>query len=456
MRPRYLVFITLLALCHAIVHGQTLTDAAPPPSDASTPVAAADGAGFQNSQSDLPNDPGEETLPVATPEAVTSTGTPVEWQAQRQQWAGDTVTLTGNVVFFYRDYVLRADKVTYNRTTTEIEAEGHLQVTGGPNDVLINASHGDMRLNMHTARFYDVSGSQGVRTMGRSTVYTTTNPLLFSARVVLQTGEGSYKLVDGTMTNCRLPHPDWRIIAKTIALENGMASTSNSFFQLLGVPVFYLPYLRHAVAEGGRQSGFLIPVISNGSSIRGSTFGEQFYWAINRSMDMVIGTEYFSRRGWAPNGDFRYRGLGLDHAQVRWNALLDRGIKQTTLTGTQLVSQGGIDVPAVGSKDFSEYTRLAGTAEYLSSYVYRLVFDDNYTQATSSQVKSNVALVHTRNGFIPSAAFERFQTFASASNGNEVRILHLPNLRYDILDRPLGQPHAGRNSTGVWDRHSAT
>jgi LPS-assembly protein len=36
--------------------------------------------------------------------------------------------------------------------------------------------------------------------------------------------------------------------------------------------------------------------------------GEQVYWVINRSMDMVVGSEYFSKRGWAPNGDFRYKG----------------------------------------------------------------------------------------------------------------------------------------------------
>ena len=45
-------------------------------------------------------------------------------------------------------------------------------------------------------------------------------------------------------------------------------------------------------------------------------------------MDMVIGTEYYSRRGWAPNGDFRYKGPGLDHLTVRWNALFDRGYDQ--------------------------------------------------------------------------------------------------------------------------------
>jgi LPS-assembly protein len=438
MRPRNLVFITLLALCHAIVNAQTLTDAAPPSQNANPPVANDNGGGLQLSQSDLPDDPGQEILPVAQPEPQPATGTPVDWEAQHQQWAGDTVTLSGNVVFHYRDYVLRADKVTYNRATTEMEAEGHLQVAGGPNDVLINASHGDMRLDMHTARFYDVNGSQGIRNSGRSVVYSTTNPMLFSARVAIQMGEGYYRLVDGTLTNCRLPHPDWRIVARSIALENGEASTKSSFFELLGAPIFYLPYLRHGTQDESRESGLLIPVISNGSSIRGYTFGEQVYWAINRSMDMVLGVEYFSRRGWAPSGDFRYKGPGLDRMQVRWNALDDRGVKQTTSTGTQLVNQGGVDIALSGSVDLSDETRAGGIAEYLSSYVYRLVFDDNYQQAISSQVSSDIALTHAHNGLVPSVGFERFETFASTSNGNEVRVMHLPNIRYDVIDRPLG------------------
>ncbi len=52
-----------------------------------------------------------------------------------------------------------------------------------------------MRLDMHTARFFNVTGSIGVRHSGRTVVYSTTNPFLFSGRVLLQTGEGSYRVV---------------------------------------------------------------------------------------------------------------------------------------------------------------------------------------------------------------------------------------------------------------------
>jgi len=448
-----LVCITLLALCHLPLPGQALTDSLPAPGQTRTPEKL--GAGSNVETPPLPDDPGQEIVPVAQPESSAPSGRPVTWQADRETWAGDVWTLYGVEEFHYRGYVLRADKVVYNQKTTELAAEGHIRVSGGKDDVTINADHGDLRLNMHTARFYHVDGSIGVRRSGRTIVYSTPNPFLFSGRVLLQTGEGNYRIIDGTMTNCKLPRPDWQVISRSIKLANEKASASNILFKVLGLPVLYTPYLRHPVDEAGRETGLLIPVVSN-SSIKGFIVGEQVYWAINRSMDMVFGTEYYSHRGWAPNGDFRYKGPGLDHFTARWNALIDRGVEQPQYPAPEgspqpssrpagpvnvLVNQGGVDVAAMGRKDFTAETRAAGTVEYLSSYVYRLVFNDNYSQAVSSNVASDIGLTHEHNGVVPSIELGRFQTFASSTEGDEARILHLPSVRYDVLDRPLaGSP----------------
>jgi len=102
-----------------------------------------------------------------------------------------------------------------------------------------------MRLNMHTARFYNVHGSQGVRTLGRTEVYSSTNPLRFSGRVLLETGEGKYRIIDGAMTNCAAPPTGCCFPARSHG--NGTATTANVYFKLFGVPIFYLPYLRHPV-----------------------------------------------------------------------------------------------------------------------------------------------------------------------------------------------------------------
>ena len=124
------------------------------------PLSSADPT--DNAAAQLPDDPGQEMLPIAQPEPAPAAGVPVQLDADRQTHVGDVFTLDGHVVVHYRDYILRADKVVYHQSTSELEADGHLQISGGPNGVLINATHGDMRLNMHTARFYNVSGSQGI------------------------------------------------------------------------------------------------------------------------------------------------------------------------------------------------------------------------------------------------------------------------------------------------------
>ena len=124
MRPRYLVFITMLALCHPLVWEQELTNTAPPSAQdagrATVPVAnqPVQSGSSDSPSSSLPDDPGQEILPVAQPEPAPASGVPVEWEAQEQSRVGDTWTLTGAVVVHYRDYILRADKVVYHQSTT--------------------------------------------------------------------------------------------------------------------------------------------------------------------------------------------------------------------------------------------------------------------------------------------------------------------------------------------------
>jgi len=427
-------------------------------------AAAAEGSGPAATAADaplpFPDDPGQEILPVAQPEPIPPTGVPVRWEARHQNRVGDVLTLSGDVVGYYDGYVLHASKIVYHQSTSAVEAEGPLLLDGGPEDIHLTAERGDLRLDMHTARFFNVTGSLGVRSAGRTTVFSTANPFRFSGRVLLETGEGVYRIVDGSMTNCRLPRPDWQLISRSIEVNNGVASTSSSLFKFLGIPLFYLPYLRHPVNDIGRESGFLIPIIG-ASSIKGLTVSEQVYLVMGRSMDILVGSEYYSKRGWAPNGDFRYKGAGDDRLLVRWNALLDRGVEEeTTATAStpsvlKLVNQGGVDVSAQGRKDLTDKTYVNGIAEYLSSYVYRIVFSDDYSQAVSSHVGSVVGLTHVSGGLVPSLSLERFENFANSTTGSESRILHIPTLRYDVLDRPLGRSPiyiGAGSSAGFLDR----
>jgi LPS-assembly protein len=451
---RYLWSIMLLLLCHPQMQAQLLTNQLPTSNSSSEQSS-------QPPASDLPDDPGQQLLPIVRPEPLPQTGVPVHWEALHQSRLGDDWTLTGEVVLYYKNYVVHADKATYHQSTSVVEAEGHLQLEGGSSDAIFTATRGEIHIQDHTARFYDVTGSFGVRRVGKSQIYSTANPFLFTGRVMIQTGEDSYRIVDGSMTACRLPKPDWQLISHSIDVVDNKATTHSTIFKFLRVPLLYIPFLQHNIDEAGRDSGFMFDGFEN-SGVKGLVFGEQYYWAINRSMDLTVGAQYWSRRGFAPNGSFRYRGRGLDSVTVRWNALIDRGIEEdvpatdSAPASVVTLNQGGTDILAFGRWDVTENTRVAGNVEYLSSYIYRLAFDENLAQATSSEVQSDLAVTINRRGFVPSASIDRFQSFTGTNPVSgapivsvpEVRILHLPSVRFDVVDQPL--PGTGKKLPPVY------
>ncbi len=400
------------------------------------------------------------SIPLAQPVPTVPSGVPITIHAQEQEKQGDLYTLHGEAEVDYKDYVLRADTITYNAATGAVEAQGHVQLDGGPDQEDIAAEHATLNLNAQTGRFDGVTGSVGVlRGTGDHEVYTTPNPFLIRGKLLVKNGPDSYVLYGGSMTSCRIPKPHWSIFAPHIALDNGKATAWNSHFDLLGLPILYLPYVSHSVDSNGRQSGLLIPVLSN-SSIKGIIVGDFYYWAINRSSDLMVGLQYYSLRGWEQSAEYRYKGRGNDFLHGYYDGLEDRGY------GPQHINQGGQDTIVTGRRDLDTSLRAVVDAEYLSSYVYRQVFAENFALAVSSEVKSWAFLTHQASGTAASVELERYQNFLSDTPGDEVRILHLPNLEFDTADQQLGSTRLfgggemsasvlSRSAPGVGDKQSA-
>jgi LPS-assembly protein len=481
----------LLAFCHVRLNAQPLAMQLPPvrfgialmlhssaktqsstPTNSTTnsvPTAPSSNADFApTSNANLPDAPqsAADDLPIAEPIPAPLKGVPVTIHARHQERRGDIYDLEGGVEIDYRDYVILADHATYNIATGDVQADGHLQVTGGPDQEDFAADHGTMNLDQQTGHLFGVIGSVGVvrppsassafipsllglaPTSNRS-LYTSTNPFLISARELIKKGPEDYELIDGSMTSCRLPKPDWRILAPHIMVDNGTARAKNANFRVLDTPVLFMPYVTHGVDTASRQSGFLIPSLEVGSSIKGTVIGEQYYWVINRSADLLVGFQYYSLRGWEQNAEFRYRGLGKTFVHARYNGVEDRGL------APDYVNQGGQDTIVTARHDTTPYTRFVTNAEYLSSYVYRQVFSENYTLAVASEVKSWAFLTHEEDGFSSSIALERFEKFASDTSGDEIRILHVPRLEFDAGDHDLagsGMFAGGEASFGFLSR----
>ncbi len=389
-------------------------------------------------------------LPVVTSQLLSASETPkaqpalpsapssvreqeVTIRALQQEKDGPVYKLRGQAEIHYGTYILYADSVDYNSDTGEAVAEGHVVLDGGPNDEHVTATHATYNVRSEAGRFEHVVGTTGMQLRGKRMVLTTSNPFAFTGSLVEKTGPDHYVVYDGTITTCELPRPKWEFNAHKIVVEvGGNATIYHSTFRIQGVPVFYFPFATHPVEREPRQTGFLIPNVGN-SSIKGTIFGDSIFWAINRSMDLTAGAEYFTRRGWAPQIEFRARPNEKAYLDLNYFGVFDRGI------GTPPVDQGGHEVKLNAEDSFGHNFRGVASVDYLSSFVFRLAFNDVFSQAVNSEVKSEAFLSNATRGFFYNGSAQRYQNFESTTPGDVITILHAPSFESSSVEHAIGR-----------------
>jgi LPS-assembly protein len=356
----------------------------------------------------------------------------VTWSAVSQEEKASVVKLHGKVEIHYGRYVLRADEVTYNTDTREATADGHVTLDSDAFDEHLQAGHANYNFRTETGRFEHVRGTIGVPTGRSQHILTSANPFILTGKVVTETSPDHFVVYDGMVTTCHLPHAKWEFRARKVTVDvGGNAQIYYSDFRLLGIPIFYFPYATHPV-ERVRQSGFSIPDIGT-SSTKGKIVGESGYWAINRSMDVAGGVQYYSLRGWAPRAEFRARPTDDSFVDLNYSAVFDRGF------GAQNMNQGGQEVRLQAESLFPHNFRGVANVDFLTSYVYRLAFSEVFAQAINSEVKSHAFLTNTTNGFFNNVLTERYQNFESTTAGDVVTIVHAPTLEASTVDRQIKQ-----------------
>ena len=421
LRNRFV--ITAAMLCHLLI-APTLVTSQLPPVEAALAGANPDAPQKKTSA--------QETPCARAAAAQKETGDVHTICAIQQEQDGVLYKLHGAVEIYYGSYVIRADDATYNSDTKEATATGHFALDGGPNDDHIRASHGTYNLELETGRFYDATGTTGIRFRGNQVTLTSTAPFAFSGKEVDKTSPDHYLVYDGTITTCELPHPKWEFDARKIVIDvGGNAKIYRSTFLLHGVPMLYFPFATHPVEKESRQSGFLMPSVAK-SSIKGYVIGDAYYWAINRMMDATLGAEYFSLRGWSQRGEFRARPSETSYVDLHYFGVIDRGI------GTPPLKEGGENVRLNAAGNLDDF-RAVANVDYLSSFLFRLAFNEVFSQAVYSEVKSQAFLSKTEDGFSLNAFTERYQNFLSTTPGQVVTISHAPSFDAGSVDQPLGR-----------------
>ncbi len=349
-----------------------------------------------------------------------------EWNvdAVNQTAEGKVWHLRGHAEMENISMLFRADEIDYNDDTGDVEARGSVYFELFERNDKIWCDHLEYNTKSETGKFYDVRGTTAPRIDSRPGMLTSLNPYYFQGKWAERV-DGRYTLYDGFLTNCRIPHPWWRLVGPRFVVVPGVSAKAyRSVFLLRKLPLFFAPFFYKSLQRMPRRSGLLAPNIGH-SSLRGFMLGAGAFWAINRSYDATYHVLDYTARGFAHHLEFR----GKPSDKVDFDAIVfgvqDRGLPQPD--GTRL-KQGGYTVSVAGRADLGDGWTARASINYLSSFTFREAFSDSFNEAVFTEANSVAFIGKDWSTFSFDTAVERKQDFTS-------------------LEIPITDPTTGKTNT---------
>ena len=201
--------------------------------------------------------------------------------------ANDVYVAEGHVKLEQDGMRVEADRVVLNNKTGEAVAEGkvYLQEKG---DVIRADS---VQININTKSGFIYNGD----------LFMSKDNLHLKGAEIERKSETVYHIKDGTFTTC--DEGEWYLKADVIDVDmERYATGSGVSFNMVGLPVFYTPYLLFPVR---RQSGLLIPEPGY-SSTEGFLLKNSVFWSISDYQDMTFYSDYRARHGLGSAVEYRY------------------------------------------------------------------------------------------------------------------------------------------------------
>jgi LPS-assembly protein len=362
-------------------------------------------------------------------------------RATQQTTEGSVWKGRGMVEIRTNEIVLRADEIDYDRDKDYAEARGNVQFESFKSGEKLACDKVEYDLEKATGKFYKPKGSSPAKIDARPGLLVTSNPFYFEgdwAEKFRQTGkdgkeEDRYVLHNGFITDCKVPDPAWTLRGPKFDIIPGERAVAyNTLYRLRGIPLFYAPFFYKSLKRLPRRSGFLTPNAGN-SSRRGAMVGAGYFWAINRSYDLMYRTQLFTTRGFAHTFDFR--GRPNDRSDFNFNlyGVNDRGIK----IGDQFRKQGGYLFTFNGKarlfKGFNAFSQI----NYLSKFEFRQAFTESFTEAIYAETHSTAYIEKHWSTYGFNIIYQRDQNFQSAEIGDTILIRKTPQFQFLSRDRAL-------------------
>ncbi len=354
----------------------------------------------------------------------------------------DIVTVSGDVQIFYAGNSLEADRVVYDRTAGKLKAVGKVRLIEVGGNVVRSEEvelsedfkNGFIKsLQIESVEETYFAASSGERINGEKTI--------------LKNGVYSVCAV------CRVKPgriPTWRIKAEEIIIDEVTHTIryKSASFELLGVPIAYLPVFSHVAPTVKQKTGILRPNFLLDSDL-GFGVGIPYYYAVDESRDLTITPTILTKQGL----------LG----EVEWRQRTTRGAYTLHLAGIHQQDPDEFEGEA-GERDFRGGLRTTGDFNIASQWdagwdilaLTDRTFTEDYERLTTrvDRFTSNLNLTgrSTTNFFDARAFYFNILDEDGPNTGNlqeQQAIVH-PSIDYDgIINKAIagGQVSFSANVT---------
>ncbi|MHC9237831.1 LPS-assembly protein LptD [Pseudooceanicola sp. 502str34] len=316
----------------------------------------------------------------------------------------DTLVAEGNVEAVYGEMQLSAAKVTYERATGKLSIEGPLYLTRGADQkavVLADAAELDRDF-----RNGILSGAHVVL-----------NQQVQLAAQQMNRVNGRYnQLYKATVTSCHVCEngkpPLWQIRARRVVHDEADQALyfDHAQFQVMGVPILYLPRLRLPDPTQTRASGFLIPSLRRNSEL-GTGVKIPYFLTLGEYRDMTI-TPYLAQN--SDTLELTYR-QNFTNGAISFEGAVTKDELEPGETRAYLFGTGRFDLPR----------------DYKLSFAIQTVTDDayltDYDYSDADRLASNLTLARTERDENIRAALTYYHTLRE----NEVNS-QIPSIIGDV------------------------
>lgn len=266
-----------------------------------TPALAQDPSGLaattgKGAPSSFPKTPGG---PLIGPMPTIDKSQPLYLQGDELVYdtRNNRVIAKGSVEIYYNNYVLTADEVIYDQGSNTLTARGNAQLKEPSGNIVKGES-------IETTADFRDAFIQSLSVIGRD------DTRIAARRAVRRDGNVT-EFEQGKFTPCKSDPgkpPLWCVSGQRIVHDQQAATITyqDAQFEILGVPVAYLPYFQHADPSVKRRTGFLLPDYSSSTNL-GYGAGIPYYFALSPNYDFTFTPTYFSKQGLFLQGEWRHR-----------------------------------------------------------------------------------------------------------------------------------------------------